>query len=197
MANVPIERKSGGNSWWVWLLVLALIAGAIWLFADGFNTEVEDPIALEEPMTPGMGSDLDSEMGSGLEGDATGPITDASMIMGTSDASTIAGRQVDLQNMRVTRVVSDRGFFIVPADGGDQQEIFVRLDEEPTTPGTNVEGRVNVNEGQIIALRGVVQQFNEQDATTLGVSEADVSAIQDDDLWVMAEEIDIAAGGTS
>ncbi len=44
MAELPVEEKSGGSTWWMWLIVLLVLIGIIWLFISVSDAEpdVED-----------------------------------------------------------------------------------------------------------------------------------------------------------
>lgn len=140
MADIDIERKSGGLGWLWWLLGLLLLALLLWwLLAADDEPEVAvvDPIAAPvAPVTPTTTP----------EPIAQGPLCVAQVL---SAPNTYIGQSLGTCPMRVTEVVSDRGFWI--EENG--QRIFVVINEGP--PGVaDTQGRVDerpdINPGQTI-----------------------------------------------
>lgn len=61
MAEIPVERKSGGMPWWVWALLAAiLVALLIWWATDTDDRSQVEPVGVEavepagtaEPLAP-------------------------------------------------------------------------------------------------------------------------------------------------
>lgn len=164
MAEIPIERK-GGIPWWVWLLLALLVLGLLfWLFADNDEAEVAPVAAVETEAPLVVGTDPAATTGEAAAGGtaAAGTITDPATILTAGDRSALAGRQVQLANMRVVSVVGDRTFYVAPsAEAPQDQRLFVVLNEQPTpgTPGT--EGRYDVTEGQVVTINGVFRRTDD------------------------------------
>lgn len=148
MADIPIEKKSGGAARWLWLLaLLALIALLIWFFTAEDRVDV-DPVIDEEiggtmlPTTDPM---------------ATGePITGLAMLV-DGDAAAMVGREVRLSNVPAGRVPTDAGFWIT-ADSGERMYVVLN---EVRTPNTDIEGMVNVTDGSRVDIVGTVRSADE------------------------------------
>lgn len=160
MVEIPVERKSTGVPWWVWLLGALLLLGVLWwIFADNDREEVAlapAPVVVTEPIDPVVAVPVTGAAIAPVDGvaAASGPITDLATILGTADRAALAGRPVDLANMRVLDVVGDRTFFVGP---DQNRRVFVVLNEVPT-PGGPPEGRYNVEPGQVININGVMRR---------------------------------------
>lgn len=86
------------------------------------------------------------------------PITDVLLIVTPVDRIPLVGRRVQLNNVVVRRMVGDRGFFIGPSDS---QQLFVRLDR--ALDRGRAERIVNVNQGQVRTLSGVIRRLPNPD----------------------------------
>jgi len=158
MAEIPIERKSGGIPWWVWLILAALVIGLlIYMFSGNDDSErasVETTPAVVAPVAPadGTAQPVNNAQATG------GPITDLAMVTGGANLTSMVGRDVQLSNVRVQEVVGDRTFWVGP---DSNQRALVVLNETPTpsTPGT--EGRYDVTAGQTINVNGSVRNTND------------------------------------
>ena len=99
---------------------------------------------------PAAIADTDDEgVVQGGDGEA---ITDLAMIADTSDGS-LEGRSVELSGVRAGSVPDDAGFWL---DAGNDKRVWVVL-EEVETPGTPIEGRVDVDEGDLVDVTGVIR----------------------------------------
>lgn len=76
-------------------------------------------------------------------------VTDVNLFATTADKSTIVGRRVDLTNVKVNRVLSDRVFTVTSGNG----EMFVMLDENLDTAGGK-EQQIKMRPGQLVNLGG-------------------------------------------
>lgn len=143
MTEIPIERKSSGVPWWVWLLgALLLIALLFWLLSDNDREEVAAVAPVEQ-----------SAVVAAPAAEAGGPITDLATLTSAGGLAALVGREVRLSAVPVTSVVGDRTFFV----GEGPQRAFVVLNEQPA-PGNDVEGRYNVQQGQMVDVNGVVRR---------------------------------------
>ncbi len=80
----------------------------------------------------------------------SGPvITDTNFFAGANDKMTLAGRQAEIKNVRVNRVLSDRVFTVKSGSG----EMFVMLDENLDSPGGK-ESQIRMKPGQNVNLGG-------------------------------------------
>ena len=153
MAEIPVEKKSGGIPWWVWLLLLLLLAALLWFLLAGND----DDDALVDDDNAALIADPDDD-GLPEVTDAAGPvITDLALITSTPDGS-LAGREVNLTGVTAGSVPEDAGFWIMAnSDAAEQDRVWVVL-EEVRTPGTPIEGRVDVDEGDVVDIVGVMRR---------------------------------------
>ncbi|MET1756605.1 hypothetical protein ABVV53_14270 [Novosphingobium sp. RD2P27] len=156
MAEIPIEKRKGGVPWWVWLLILAaIVALLIWLFAGREEPVVEnaeldnDRIATAGAVDPGMGENTIAPTEEVATG---GPITDLSMLLG-SQADAVIGREVRLTNVPAGPVPADAGFWIM-GDNGQREYVILH---EVRTPNTPIEGKIDVDEGDRLDIVGTVR----------------------------------------
>ncbi len=140
MAEIAIEKKSQGTSWWLWLLLaLIVIGGLIWYFAA---------------------RDRDSSTETRNRSDTTatnsGTITDMSVLYNVSNPSDYVGRTVSSAPVRVLSVTGDRTFWVGDAIGR-QSLVVLKQQATPGQPAT--EGRYDVNPGQMVKVYGQVERF--------------------------------------
>lgn len=163
MANINIEKK-GGSLWWLWALIALLIIGAlIWFFAAR-NDNDDRPVqaaAVEQPNFADTGTTydaVDQPATAVASADANaGPITDLSTITASNDTS-LVGRDIRLSRVPVgDGKIGDANFWIHDAGG---KKVYVVLNEV-ATPGTPMEGRVDVNKGSVIDLVGTIHAASE------------------------------------
>lgn len=156
MAEIPVERKSGGIPWWVWLLLAALIVGLlIWMFSGDDEAETAAaPATAPAVVAPAV----ETPAPVGTDVAAAGPITDLATITGAAGLTSMVGREVQLSGVPVQAVVGDRTFWVGTNEG---QRALVVLNEEPTPAQPGVEGRYDVNAGQVIDLTGTIRNIND------------------------------------
>lgn len=148
MAEIPVQKK-GGIPWWVWLLLLALIAILlVWWIADDDDVEPVGvaPVATET-VTPAVPADTNA-----MDVNAQGPITDLGMLTGTIDPAW-DGRQVQLTRVPVQSVVGDASFWV---GTNEANRVYAVLTEE-RTPGTPIEGEVDIDPGDMVNLTGTIR----------------------------------------
>lgn len=95
-----------------------------------------------------------SNMASNANTAAGADITDVLLIV-VPDPTPLVGRRVRLTNASVQDVVGDRAFYI---GANENQRVLVVFEEEPT-PNTPIDGKVDVKEGQTVAINGVIRQM--------------------------------------
>lgn len=177
MAEIPVERKNGGIPWWVWLLGALLLLALLGLLARGCNDR-DDNAAIgnvntnvnatnvntanvntsmnanaNANMNADMNANANARMSTQGVGTATGErVTDVNIFGSTADKQSLVGRRVDVQNVRVNRVLSDRVFTVTAGSG----ELFVLLDDKLDSPGGR-ENQIKAREGQLVNLGGTFQ----------------------------------------
>lgn len=125
----------------------------------------------------------------GTSGGSTAPLTDMLVIVTAPDRLPLVGKSVQLTGVKVQSVVADRAFWIGPSVS---QRLFVVLDETPT-PGTATEGKVNVNAGQTISVRGTLRKLplTAEAQKQWGLTAADTAPLQNEVVYLQAEHVDV------
>lgn len=143
MADINVERK--GPSIWPWIIGLLVLALLIWALAELLGDDddiVEAPVpAVVEPTAVAPPPPV-------------APVAAGCPVI--SAPTTFMGQMVDCGPVRVTEVVSDRGFWV--EDAG--QRIFVLLDEgtqqNPNPNVGDVQGQMaekpDINAGDMVQL---------------------------------------------
>ena len=207
MAEIPIKKKS---SVWPWIIIAAIIAGALILWAalgddeaDYAETEFEpaptyvetEPIEPIEPMGEVEGEQPQEQAAAEPSPMAVpedvdtleGPVTSAEALK-TIRPGALDGKELRLEEMKVTRVVGDKTFYVSTSDG--DREFFVVLDEE-RTPGTPTEGRYDVTQGQTVTIQGTVEEMNDADVESFDLTEQEAQAMRGDQLYLKAQQLDV------
>lgn len=171
--------------------VLAL--GVVGIFAsDFYEVDDDDGLVAEMDATDAarmgvepvdrMVVDPEVEVGS------MATVTDAQLIqiasLSGTDAAMFTGRPVRLSGLKVTSVVGDKTFFVRP-EGTDIEPVLVYLVEVPT-PGTEIEGRYDVDPGDGLALMGTVESMAGMDMDALGLTNAEQMPAKNDGVYLRA-----------
>lgn len=162
MAEIPVERKQG-VPWWVWLLGALALLGLLGLLTRGcndggaaVNTNLNGNtnLAVANLNTNANLGTANSNINVAGVGNASGAnVTDINLFGNTADKQSLVGRRVDLQSVRVTRVLSDHLFTVTSGSG----EMFAILDENLDTAGGREE-RIKIRTGQTLNLGGTFQR---------------------------------------
>ncbi len=114
------------------------------------------------------------------------PITDVLIVVEAVDPLELAGRPVVFESVMVQEVISDNAFWIGPSE---DQRLFVVLDEVPTTE-TEVEGRYDINAGQMISLSGTLVELPLSDdlMAALNLDDETLSMLEGGALYLLAQE---------
>lgn len=156
MAEIPVTRKSGGLPWWLPLLAILglLLLGFFFLRGCNDRAAVVDTNA-NNAVNANVGTaNANARITTENLGTATGQrVTDVNLFGSTADKMSLAGRRVDLTNVRVARVLSDRVFTVTSGSG----EMFVMLDENLDTGGGK-EQQIKARPGQLVNLGGTFQR---------------------------------------
>ena len=127
MARIPVERREGGGTpWWLWLIGAVLLIGVIWLLAEAFTGRDEVDVGVTDPPVV---TD---------QGVATGPaITTPSTLFEAPDARALAGRPVELADMRVEEVVDGNVFWVTATGLEEDRRLLVAVtgQQAPGQPG--------------------------------------------------------------
>ena len=139
-------EHKSGTPWWLWLLGLLLLLALIFFLINAFSDD--DDVAVVDPV-----EDVDPVV--------TPPVVETGL---------------NLSDVYVTRVVSDRAFYVAPSADQTGTETLVILDQtmSPDTPG--IEGQVDVNDGQRLNLTGgSMEPLGDEAITDLGLTDAEAN----------------------
>ena len=178
MAEIPVERKERPvvqrrrMSPLIWLLPLLLIPILYYLLRpredvrdDRGDLERDSAAVLNDAGSaapaPAAGAPGTAPAGgSSILGDSAGThassgerIADLGTYLSAVDHRSLAGRGIDLSDVEVQRVVSDRGFTVGSQKG---TELFVMLDDNLNQG--SAEKRVRIKAGQHVALGGTLME---------------------------------------
>lgn len=184
MAHIPIEEKNR-SSWLPWILGLAVLLLVGWGIAELVDEEIEEvePYAAEIEAAP-IESDIDV-------GTPVDVITVANVITEADNQMDLAGRDVMLSDMRVTRVVGDKTFYVVPQGMQNAEELLIVLDQVPTPGQPGVEGRYDVTAGQIMTIEGELRELDVDPVEEWQLTEAEAQTLSSDEIYVHADQLDI------
>jgi len=149
MAEIPVEKKSS-MAWLWWLLLLAGLAALLWwaFAANDVDGDLEEDLVDVDAVETTANDDMDVD---NLPTNADGQ-TVLTGLAGLANIGNVIGRDVELVDVPVNRVVGDEAFTI----GEGDNETLVMFDEYPT-PNTPMEGHVDVNPGSNVTLIGNVR----------------------------------------
>ena len=201
MANIPVRRR-GVLPWWAWLLIaLVAIAALAWLFIALFGgregggvagttgTTTTTPAAGQPPSpSPQAASPVTKAQASPSP---AGPITDLTVILNEPNKLSLAGRPIQLSNVRVQDVVGDKTFWVGPSD---TQRLFVFLEEDPGA-GKKVDGKVYVNPWQTVALTGEIRRLPSagEAQQQLEMSPQEFEAASRDQIYLFARSAEVVS----
>lgn len=178
MAEIPVEKKTGGGlPWWLLpLLGLLLLIPLLWFLsracavAPAANTNANGNVNRAAAATTnassanqttttnrevaaasvGNGNANVSTISVDNKGTATGArVTDVNIFGNTADKLSLAGRGATLTKVKVNRVLSDRVFTVTSGAG----EMFMML-SEALDSGGGKEKQIRMRPGQIVDLSG-------------------------------------------
>jgi hypothetical protein len=181
MANIPVEKKSSGMPWWVWLLLLLLLGLLIWFLIEAFTEDEVYEEPYEDPqeevvMLPPMDQDV-----------YTGTITDLNTLVEADGVAAVAGRQVDLDGIRVRSLTGDSTFVVSPMNADDRFLVVMRnMQESETGDGTGMDGIHNIDEGDMISIMGMVVDPSMMPREAWGMDSGDMR----DAFYIRANSLD-------
>ena len=118
------------------------------------------------------------------------PITDVETLLAEPNKQSLVGRPVRLTGVSVPAVVGDITFLVGP---NEDQAVPAVLEDE--LAGEQPDTAVNINPGQTIALTGEVREFPsvEEAQRVFGLSGAEAAELQNQGIYLLAEEVEIMA----
>lgn len=166
MAEIPVERKTGGGlPWWLLpLLALLILIPLLFFFTRGCgdgavvgnaNNGNANRAVVTTTNTNTVNANstavvTNTNTAANTSGANTGAaLTDVSYFGGVNDKSSLVGRRANFTNVRVEKVVSDHIFTVKSGSG----EMYVYLDESQDT-AAGKEKAVQVKAGQNLNLSG-------------------------------------------
>ena len=158
MSTIPVERT--GTPWWVWLLGALVLLALIWFLVAALGDDDSDVVVADNDADVAVVEDPNPMVA------ATPPVADPADVEATA---------LDLSNLYVTRVVGDRTFFVAPSEAMSDQETLVILDQNNSPEVVGIEGQVDINPGQRIALTGgTMEPLGDMSLDGMGIPAADV-----------------------
>lgn len=149
MADIPVTKKN--SMWWLWLLLLLIVGALIWWFVEA-NEKTDVETAAVAPVAAQVATDQTA---------TTAPVADTAMNDHTNDLAMLTsaqiagmvGHEVHLKGVPVQSLAGDMAFYV----GNDAtSRVLVAFNEVPT-PGTAMEGKIDVNPGSMVDIDGVVR----------------------------------------
>ncbi|MCP9496306.1 MAG: hypothetical protein MSG64_17830 [Pyrinomonadaceae bacterium MAG19_C2-C3] len=135
-----------------------------------------------------MNANMNSNTNGNMSASNADPITDMLVIVTPVDRTPLVGRRVRFTDVKVQKMVGDRGFFI---GANDNQRFFVRL-TKPLDTG-RAESIVNVNQGQVRTLGGVIRQLPDiaEVRGQWGLNAQEITALERDRVYLEADTIEL------
>lgn len=171
MAEIPIEKK-GGMPWWIWLVLLLLVAAIAWFLLSDDEVEVakNEVVAEQVEMTSPVAN-----------ADGEGPIDTLTSLM-AAPLATMVGQNVAFDAVPVESVTGDMAFYI----GENVQSRAYVVFDEVKTPNLAKEGKVDVNSGSQVAITGNI--MSSETPMPEGVNAVIPEGV---DAYIFAETIDV------
>ncbi|WP_375269078.1 hypothetical protein [Phenylobacterium sp.] len=183
MAEIKVQKKSGWP-WWAWVILALVAVALIWWAMSAMGDEEEATVATTPPAVATAPGAVGDETAGAVD---RAPITDLAVLMDAQDPAALVGREVRLQGVSVQEMVGDASFWV----GEDQdRRVFVILDEQIPSPPPEVEGRVNVNQGQTVDVQGSVRAGDDLPGGVL--DDEGRNALGDRRIYVWAQAAQVA-----
>lgn len=189
MARIPVEKQRGGSKWWLWLLGLLILGGLIWLFADTFDGDATED-ALTEQTTEEPADQQPTQVPPAGQ---TGQIVSFAAIVDAERPESLDGREVQLDNVVVTRVVGDSTFYVTPPGEETADALLVvlaNLGEWQEGTGGGADGEYNVNPDEQMTLAGTLHRLEGDEAQRWGIADRDADELAAEDIYLRAERIE-------
>lgn len=194
--NTTVQRKSGSRLG-LWLILLLLLIGLLWLF---FWRGDSEPVVAVPGSQPAAQVDTPAATASAPPVDAaavtaapaqTGgtPITDPGLYASSPDKLALVGKEANFSSVQVARIVGPKTFTIT--SGSD--ELFVMIDS-----GLNraVGSQGQIDKGQTITVQGNFQRLQQEEISDLAnnrfreLTEAEREALKKTQVYLHATQFD-------
>jgi hypothetical protein len=190
MAQIEIEKKSGGTNWLWWIIGLIIAALLLWWLISAFSSHDANAAAVTDT-TAAMTAPVATTpvaTTTNLPPAAGTPITDMAMLTTVNDTTGLVGRPVQLTNVPVSNVVSDRGFWV---GSSGSRVLAVRMDQ--LSPMTPPNGAVNAGERVDVfgTLRSVPTDLTAQALPWHPKTSADSAALTGQRVYIAADSVRI------
>lgn len=115
----------------------------------------------------------------------TEPIQDVTVIVDTTDDTTLVNRRVEFTDVTVQEVISDRGFWV----GNGAPQLFVQLD--PSLDQGAQEQQVQIQQGQTLDLTGVLLPMPsaEQVQQEWGLTAEEAQQVTQETVYLQVDQI--------
>lgn len=186
MAHIPIEKESRGPAWWLWLLGLLAVAALVWLVASLFDDPEPERADLARGETERM------EPAPLVSAAEARPITSVAEILRTANPTTLVGREVALDSLRVERLAGDSTFFVSAAALPSGDRLFAvlrRLGESEHGPGTGADGVYNIDEDDLTSLTGTIARLEPDDLARWGLTGARAQEVVTDQIYLRIRDV--------
>ncbi len=145
MADIRVEKKSGGSKWWIWLIAIFVLLLLIWWWIGSSNRD-------RQPAAAQPGAAVSSQP----VGSSNKTITSLGALTSGRLAGMV-GRPVNLDRVPVQGLAGDMAFYI---GSNSNDRVLVVFDQVPT-PGTSREGKVNVDPNSLVNIQGEVRSASQ------------------------------------
>lgn len=183
MERIPVQRKKSTPAW-LWILLLLLLLGLLYFLFFRNNTD-EDNWLDDSTTTTSETITTDSTITAPApDPNATstsGEVTDLKPVYTSTNKQEYVGRQVNLQNVQVHRVVTDTTFWI-----GDSptERLFV-------TGYRTGNATQKLKEGQRISIKGMLEKMPDESTrkSGWGITDQQAADFTEQELYLRAQEI--------
>lgn len=190
MANIPVERTSSPFPWWILIIGLIVLAGGAYIAGDLIFDDDDDSILHDDVETVAVAPVAPVPVIAPADARQDGAtLTSVDRIIAAP--LSVVGAKVAIPNLHVTDVVGDKTFYVTAKDTSSDHRFFVLLNEQATPDHPGVEGRYDVNAGQVVTLYGTVERLNDSDRSKWNITEAEAERMGDDAVYLHAERLDI------
>jgi hypothetical protein len=183
MERIPVQRKKSTPAW-LWILLLLLLLGLLYFLF--FRNKTDESEWLDDTTTS-QTTNTDST----ITGAAPNPnqtsdttssdVTDLKPVYSATNKQEYVGRQVNLQNVQVHKVVNDTTFWI-----GDNasEKLFV-------TGYKNGNATQKLKEGQRVSIKGTLEKLPDEAArkSGWGITDKQAADFNGQELYLRAQEI--------
>jgi hypothetical protein len=183
MERIPVQRKKSTPAW-LWILLLLLLLGLLYFLF--FRDKTDESEWLDDTTTSQTTTTDSTITGAAPNPNepaatSTSEVTDLKPVYTATNKQEYVGRQVNLQNVQVHRVISDTTFWI-----GDNasEKLFV-------TGVRNGNATQKLKEGQRISIKGTLEKMPDEATrkSGWGITDKQAADFNGQDIYLRAQEI--------